>query len=194
MNFKHILISALSLILLVSCQKEIEVPTDLYIYTQIQALKTDYVTNTDSFKGYILFADTADYEVTSFADAEQGIFTDKLTGEKVSFDAEAVYDYELEALVLEQITTTNNILLVVDSANEVYAYKYQATANGLPLVQISFILYLWNFSEETLQFDSNKWTFVIDEYIADETDTDTDTDTDDTNLEDTDETNTENAE
>lgn len=162
MKLKYILSLLSVALVLVACEKAFMGCT-VYVDTQIQLLEKDISVKTNKFDGYVLYADTAEYTVLNFEDASNGVYTNRITGAKKSFQEQALYDNPSGYLVFNNLTETKAIILIVDRENFAYAYKSQLVVRDLANLYLKFVMPVWKFTVK--EFKDNTWVFKRDETI-----------------------------
>ena len=173
-NILHLAVLAMAALCLVGCYKSVVRYTIFRTAVYIQSTdKGDYAKARDLYT-YAYYVDTTDWKVASYADACNKIITNKLSGEKrevpdVYGEMNPSNEYQLSMVINEPMT----MMVVVDPANKVYAYRNYELPENLPNVDTKLYIAAWRNS-----YSSAGWRIINEFYKVAQPDDEEDTPSD----------------
>ncbi len=167
MKPKFILSLAVLAALLTGCFKEVSHKTNYVLKPLIQNLSGEATQPLEGVKAYAFAADTADYTVATYADAEAGVLTRRTNpAEKLSEPTAVAEPFAQEGTtgwLQMSLGRTSQLVLAVDTQNKLYAYTQQTLAVNLPKLYVSLIFKPW---KEGTSYTEGKWLFFNEFYTT----------------------------
>ena len=158
-NILHLVV-AVAALCCVGCYKSVVNYTIFSVAVKVQADdKSDYAKAQDLYT-YAYYADSTDWRIASYEDACQKVLTNKLTGEKrevpdVYGEMNPSNEYQLSMVINEPMT----MMVIVDPANKVYAYRNYELPKNLEHVDTKLYIAAWKPSH-----NSGGWRIVNEFY------------------------------
>ena len=158
-NILHLVV-AVAALCCVGCYKSVVNYTIFSVAVKVQADdKSDYAKAQDLYT-YAYYADSTDWRIASYEDACQKVLTNKLTGEKrevpdVYGEMNPSNEYQLSMVINEPMT----MMVIVDPANKVYAYRNYELPKNLEHVDTKLYIAAWKPSHS-----SGGWRIVNEFY------------------------------
>ncbi len=157
-----------ALLLCVGCFNDEEFNTQIVFQPTFQAVDGDDYQHLPGVVGYAFDVESADVEILDYAMAASGFVADIGSGEVIApFAVTSAYlDNEEWADVAQsmQVAREDVFLLVVDTANESYAYRDYTVGINLSTTYITMAFRPWKEGSVT----QSSWTYVYPEIIIDE--------------------------
>ena len=176
-NILHLAVLAVAALCLVGCYKSVVRYTVFRTAVYIQSTdKGDYTRARDLYTS-AYYVDTTDWKVASYEDACNKIITNKLSGERrevpdVYGEMNPSNEYQLSMVINEPMT----MMVLVDPANKIYAYRNYELPENLPQVDTKLYIVAWRNSYSTAG-----WRIINEFYsVAKPDEEDTPADGDDT--------------
>ncbi len=162
---KYIL-TAVAATLLVGCFKSVSYDTTYIIKPLAQAESGGVYTPFAGLTAFAYGVDTTEWRVASYEDALAGRITNKSTDQTQSTPDAISEAIEIEGLsdcIALNISAPTIMVVAVDVANKIYAYRQQSLGKNLPQLFTTFVLRTWRLPKQRVYADSD-WIIVNDFY------------------------------
>lgn len=151
--------------LLTGCFKDVSYKTTYVLKPLQQATSGDMLQITPDAKLYAFAADTAQWSVASYQDALDGVITSRTNPSKKISETVAVGEpyqrEETEGWLQMPLELRTQLILAVDTQNQLYAITQFETTENLPFTYVTLIFKPY---KEGFTYKEGNWIFFNDNY------------------------------
>ncbi len=156
---KKIIVAMLLSAAVSGCEKP-SVDCDYVVTPLVQAEENGEVAAATDVVAYAFYADTAQWAVANYADAENGILTSRTGGGTMNYALSAIQD-DRSDLTLGRITQKPVIVVVCDKAGRIYAWRQIPMEPGIPSIEVKVYFRPW---KTVSPYTEGGW-YMVNEFL-----------------------------